>query len=209
MYLPRNFREDDIPTLHQFIQQYDFGILVGMVDGEFCATHIPMILDKERGDCGTLVGHMARANPHWKGIDPDDEVMVIFSGPHTYVSSTWYEPPTMIPTWNYMAVHAYGTPRLIHDVDKLDGLLSDMLAVYDPTLLDTGDAIPPNQLKAIVGIEIEISRLQGKFKLSQNKTHADQERVVEQLSLTPSQDAKAIAQQMQHRLQEQAEGEPT
>ncbi len=209
MYLPRNFREDDIPTLQAFIQQYDFGILIGMVKGEFYATHIPMILDTARGECGTLIGHMARANPHWKGIYPEDEVMVIFSGPHTYVSSTWYEPQTMIPTWNYMAVHAYGTPTLIHDVEKLDGLLSDMLAVYDPTLLESGDAIPPNQLKAIVGIEVEISHLQGKFKLSQNKTLADQARVVEQLSHSASQDAQAIAQQMQHRLQEQTEGEPT
>ena len=121
MYIPKLFREEDISTLHQLMQAYSFATLVTQHDGAPYASHLPLTLCPEAGPFGTLMGHMARANPQWRDfeVDGEQEVLVIFQGPHTYVSPSWYAVQPSVPTWNYAAVHAYGMPRLIEDEAEL------------------------------------------------------------------------------------------
>src|ERR687890_349960 len=108
MYIPEHFREGRIEVLHDFVRRYSFGTLVSQVEGEPFATHIPFLLDGGRGPNGTLRAHVARANPHWRGLRGDTTALVMFQGPHAYVSPSWYATPVAVPTWNYSAVHAYG-----------------------------------------------------------------------------------------------------
>ena len=114
MYVPTAFAETDEGKLHEFMQAYSFGLLVSTHGGEPFATHLPFLLDRNAGPHGTLVGHMARANPHWHDLE-GQTVLAVFSGPHAYISPTWYESENVVPTWNYVAVHAYGICRLVND----------------------------------------------------------------------------------------------
>ena len=110
MYIPAAFVESDPTALHGFIEQHSFGLLVSQLDGQPFASHLPFLLDRAAGTQGTLIGHMARANPQWRQSD-GQTALVIFSGPHAYISPTWYEADQVVPTWNYAAVHAYGKMR--------------------------------------------------------------------------------------------------
>src|SRR6266487_3531020 len=111
MYMPERFREDDLPTLHALMRDYSFATLVTQHEGVPFASHLPLMLAADEGPYGALFGHMAQANPQWRDFDASQDVLVIFQGPHTYVSPSWYEEdPTNVPTWNYAAVHAYGSP---------------------------------------------------------------------------------------------------
>ena len=183
MYLPTAFAETDDGRIRAFIDTNDFGILVTSVEGRPFATHLPLILDRERGSQGTLLGHMARANPHWRAFD-GSEALVIFAGPHCYVSPRWYEAQPSVPTWNYAAVHVYGTPRLLVDDSAPRQLLSDMVARYEGVGEGAWamDGLPEGYLKgmlrAIVAFEIPIARIEAKFKLSQNRSPADRDRVI-------------------------------
>ena len=194
MYIPTHFREDDIATLQQFMQAYSFGIMVTQHEGVPMANHFPFVLDVEHGSLGTLRGHMARGNMQWRMFDETKEILVIFQGPHSYVSPSWYEDDveTSVPTWNYAAVHVYGRPRLIEDSAELYRILQDSVQANEgqfehPWQLGLPDEHLQKKLKAIVGFEIEISRLEGKFKLSQNRSTTDQQRVITALheSLSP------------------------
>src|ERR1051325_4993135 len=121
MYIPNSFREDDPALLHELIRQYNFGILVTQHDSSSSsgqgvspfAAHLPFLVDAKRGPHGTLVAHMARANPQWRDFADGREALAIFQGPHAYISPSWYDEPVSVPTWNYAVVHAYGTPRII------------------------------------------------------------------------------------------------
>src|SRR5438132_1080087 len=114
MYIPPAFRIEDLPCLHAIMRENSFATLVTGAGGELCATHIPILLDPNRGKFGTLTGHVAKANTHWESLRGNVEALVIFQGPHAYVSPSWYKTQA-VPTWNYVAVHAYGRPRLIED----------------------------------------------------------------------------------------------
>jgi transcriptional regulator len=183
MYIPEEFVIDDRAQLHQIIRDNNFGALIGMVEGRPTATHLPFMLDADRGAQGTLLVHMARANPHWKSFG-EDEVLVIFSGPHGYVSPSWYEPGNAVPTWNYVAVHAYGVPVLADGdadtVDHLRQLVDAQEARFEaPWSLDSQDpAFVTGMSKGVVAFEIPIQRLEGKAKLNQNRTPTNQARVV-------------------------------
>ncbi|MHB8597627.1 MAG: FMN-binding negative transcriptional regulator [Ktedonobacteraceae bacterium] len=198
MYIPKDFREDDIDVLHAFIQEHNFAILVTMQDGVPLATHLPLILDRENGLYGTLRGHMARANTLWRTFDETKEVLVIFPGPHAYISPSWYvsEPEISVPTWNYAAVHAYGIPRLVSDKEMLYTLLKDSVDTFEAgfatpwTIQQHGDFMR-KKMQAIVGFELPITRLAGKMKLSQNRSIDDQERVIARLQ--DSNDAVDVA----------------
>lgn len=179
MYIPKSFAQENIPTLHAFMQAHSFATLVTVADNIPTATHLPFMLD---ADTNTLIAHMARANPQWKTMAQSETALVIFQGTHAYISSSLYEPPTTIPTWNYTAVHAYGTPTLIHDTDALNTLVSRLVHHHDPDLIDSDYVYPPQKLKAIVGFTIKIDRLEGKFKLNQNRPVSDQQRVADHLS---------------------------
>ena len=199
MYIPKTFREDDINTLHTFMEIYNFATLVTQHEGLSFATHLPFLLDAERGPNGTLLAHMARANPQWHDFKSAQEVLVIFQGPHAYVSPSWYEVELSVPTWNYAVVHAYGLPRLIEDQQKLYNLLNILIQAHEaqfdkPWPFQLSDDYLQKMMRGIVGFEIEITRLEGKFKLSQNRTETERENVI--AALQESTDTLAVAELM-------------
>ena len=199
MYIPKAFREDDINTLHKLMREYGFATLITQHEGVPFATHLPFILDAQRGPNGTLLAHMARANPQWHHFASAQDVLVIFQGPHAYISPSWYEVELSVPTWNYAVVHAYGLPRLIEDQVKLYNLLKSLIHTHEahfekPWPFNLPDDYLQKMMHGIVGFEIEISRLEGKFKLSQNRTEAERENVI--AALQESRDTLAVAELM-------------
>jgi transcriptional regulator len=207
MYIPRIHAENDVRRLHALVRQYSFATLVSCFAEAVgsvvpFASHLPLLLDSTRGEHGVLRGHMARANPQWRHFKPDQEILAIFQGPHGYVSSNWYEEPAvMVPTWNYTAVHVYGKPRLIEATDQVFVLLTDMMAYYQPE----GNPLslqPPTEraqelVRAIVAFEMDITRFEGKFKLSQNRSERDRGRVRAALQQRGGADDLALADLMQ------------
>src|SRR5579884_2986746 len=131
MYIPKAFRQDDLATLHKLMRECSFATLITQQDGTPLATHLPFILDAERGPYGTLFGHIARANSQWHTFEEGQEALVIFQGPHAYITPSWYEAKLAVPTWNYAVVHAYGVPRLIEDKTVLSGLLQTLVQTYE------------------------------------------------------------------------------
>jgi transcriptional regulator len=177
MYLPHAFEERNQARIHAMMREHSFATLVSQVEGAPFATHLPLLLDPNRGPHGTLLGHVARANPQWRSLE-GQEVLVLFQGPHAYVSPAWYETELNVPTWNYVAVHAYGRARLIEAPDELFGLLQRLVHLYEsdrpePWVPDLPEEFLQARLAAIIGFELEITRLEGKFKLGQNRPEQD------------------------------------
>ena len=207
MYIPKAFREEDIGVLHAFMQGNNFAILVTIQDGVPLATHLPLILDRASGSYGTLRGHMARANTQWRTFDETKDVLVIFPGPHAYISPSWYvsEPETSVPTWNYAAIHAYGIPRIVSDEEMLYTLLKDSVDTFEAgfatpwTIQQRGDFMR-KKMRAIIGFELPITRLEGKMKLSQNRSIDDQERVIAMLQDSDNAVDVATAKLMQEHI---------
>lgn len=199
MYTPTPFRMPDAAEIHAFMREYSFATLVTLGEGGMTATHLPLLLDAEAGPHGTLLGHMARANPQWR--DVTGEALAIFAGPHAYISPTWYESPGTVPTWNYAAVHAYGPLRLVEDRDGLHDILTRSVAFHErrmprPWSYDVADPDIDRMLEAIVGFRFEISRLEGKAKLNQNHPEERRRRVIRALENQGDVDSKAIAELM-------------
>jgi transcriptional regulator len=181
MYIPEAFRETRTEVLHDLIRQHSFATLVSQTEQGLVASHLPLLLDPARGPLGTLRGHVARANDHWRAL-AGGEHMVVFQGPHAYVSPTWYQAPMAVPTWNYVAVHAYGRPTLIDDGPALRQILDDTVALHEASFAyrwqpPAGDFVP-SLMRNVVGFELELTRLEGKLKLNQNRSRADQAGVV-------------------------------
>jgi transcriptional regulator len=200
MYVPTAFAETDPVKLHAFIEAHSFGLLVSTHGGEPFATHLPFLLERDAGPHGCLVGHMARANPQWHDLE-GREVLAVFSGPHAYVSPSWYESEGVVPTWNYVAVHAYGTLRLVEDVDGLTRILAAMVATYEgarpnPWPFDTGSDFFRRLVKMVVGFRITVSRLEGKWKLNQNHPEGRRKKVARALESSDDPDARAVARLM-------------
>jgi transcriptional regulator len=196
MYVPTAFEETDQAKLHAFIKAHSFGLLVSTHRGEPFATHLPFLLERD----GSLAGHMARANPQWQDLD-GQQVLVVFSGPHAYVSPSWYEADNVVPTWNYVAVHAYGTLRLVEDVPGLTRILAASVETFEgslpnPWLLDTASDFFQRFVRGVVGFRIEVTRLEGKWKLNQNHPRERRERVVRVLEKAEDPDAREIARLM-------------
>jgi transcriptional regulator len=175
MYIPAAFRETRLEVLHALIREHSFAMLVSHVDGQLFATHLPLVLDEARGPNGTLRGHMARANPHWRSFARGEETLVVFQGPHAYISPSWYRAEQAVPTWNYSAVHAYGTPRLVENTGDVRALLDDTVETFEAGLPEpwstarVGDEYIGKMAQGIVAFEMAITRLEGKRKLSQNR----------------------------------------
>lgn len=203
MYIPASFAETDINTLHGLMRAHNFATLVSNGSPTPHATPLPFLLDPNSGEQGTLIAHMARANPHWKSLSPDEDVLVIFQGPHSYISPRWYTPPTIVPTWNYVVVHATGKPRLVHEPEALKRMVTALVDYHEGPggLADIDIVFPDALLKAIVGIEIPIDRLEGKFKLSQNKSPEDQQGVIAALEQSHHSDAQAVARIMREHVE--------
>ena len=189
MYIPNATRVDDQAQLLAFMQAHSFATLVSLVNGQLFATHLPLTIVAPTGDTDEpirLRGHVAKANPHWQELATQSEVLVIFQGPHAYISPALYEKRESVPTWNYIAVHAYGAARLIQDEASLLSVLADLIAVNDPAYQAQWDSLPDKfrhgLLNGIVAFEINVMRLEGKFKLGQNRPLGDQTRMLDALS---------------------------
>ena len=200
MYVPEHFAERDVGALHAFVRQHGFALLVTAQGGAFEASHVPLWLDAERGRHGTLVGHVARANPHARAFDGVTRGLAVFSGPHAYVSPTWYERPS-VPTWNYLAVHAEGVLRPLSDPEAVRLALLRLTEQYEGS---GGFAAVPGDLverlvRGIAPFELEIETLSGKAKLSQNKTAADRAGVIAALEARAEPGGLAVAAEMRRR----------
>lgn len=200
MYIPAAFAESDLTRLHDFIEQNSFGLLVSQVDGLAFATHLPFLLERTAGKHGTLICHVARANPQWRLVG-GQMALAIFSGPHAYVSPTWYEDEQVVPTWNYAAVHAYGRVEVVEDEDALLGIVQQMVRVYEqsmprPWSFDASSTFVQRLLGQIVGLRIEVEKIEGKFKLNQNHPAERRKKVVRALQQRGDENALAIAAMM-------------
>jgi len=205
MYTPASFAVIDPERLAAFIAEHSFAAVITQQAGLPCASHLPLLLDRERGPHGTLVGHMAKANSQWReaaGVSNGIPALAIFSGPHTYISPTWYAEPNNVPTWNYVAVHATGRLTLIEHSEQLLALLGRTVDYYEASLprpwrLASQDAAFIEKLLAsIVGFEIAVEKLEGKWKLNQNHSEARRERVIATLEQSERADDRAVAAAM-------------
>jgi transcriptional regulator len=203
MYIPAHFEETRIEILHELMRNHPLATLVTLGSNGLNANHIPLELDPEPTPFGTLRGHVARANPVWQDFNADVETMVIFQGANSYISPSWYatkkETGKVVPTWNYAVVHAYGTLKIIEDKKWLRGLIERLTNHHEAekeTPWKVSDA-PENYinplLNAIVGIEIPITKISGKWKVSQNQSHANRIGVVDGLRELKEENAETIA----------------
>jgi transcriptional regulator len=206
MYVPKQFQSGDAAWCHALIRREPFAILVGAdPEGAPFATHLPVLLDESPAPFGTLLGHVARPNPQWTLFAPGRPVLVVFSGAHAYVSPSWYGQHPSVPTWNYVAVHAYGVPRVIDDAGRVRALLDRLVRTFEdgrpaPWRMDAlPDAYVDGMMRGIVAFEIPVDRLEGKAKLSQNRPAADQARVRAALAAEDDHLAKAVATLMAER----------
>lgn len=211
MYIPSSNAERDLPTLFAFVEAHPFGVLVTNTASEgLVATHLPLVLDRTSGPMGTLRGHLARANHHVRGLtDGAGESLVILTGPDAYISPEWYatrqETGRVVPTWNYVAVHAYGLPRLCDDPESLRAHLDALTRQHESTrpnpwrVSDAPAEFIAQQMKAIIGVELPIDRIEGKWKMSQNRSAADIDGVVRALGESESANDRAVAAIVQER----------
>jgi transcriptional regulator len=201
MYIPPQFAETDPQKLHAFLAQQSFAMLVSHHDDAPIASHLPLLFDRTAGPQGRLLGHMARANTQWQTAS-GQRVLAIFHGPHAYISPTWYQAANVVPTWNYVAVHVTGKLRLIEDRDRLLEIIRRTVETYEakqpqPWSLDLQDAEFIERLLAlIVGFEIEIDRIEGKWKLNQNHDAERRQRVIHALEETGNRGGTQIAELM-------------
>lgn len=202
MYQPPHHREDRLEVQHALIRAHPLGTLVTLGPGGLVANAIPFLLDASRGERGVLQGHLARANGQWRDFDPAVEALVIFQGAQSYVTPSWYatkrETGKVVPTWNYAVVQARGPIGIIEDRDWLAAHVAALTARHEmsrPQPWSVADAPPAfleSQLKGIVGLEIPIARIEGKWKVSQNRPERDRAGVAEGLLASASQDDRAM-----------------
>jgi transcriptional regulator len=198
MYVPEKFQVDDLDELFAFVAANAFGQLVSLHDGRPVVTHLPFLVADDRK---TLRCHVARQNPQWQQIE-NQPVLATFLGPHDYISPSWYT-GAGVPTWNYQAAHVYGRCRVFDDADELAALVDALSGVYEARFESPWQPrYPDSMLKAIVGIELAIDDIQGKYKLSQNRPAADHAPVMEQLEELGS---DALVTAMRKALQPSAE----
>jgi transcriptional regulator len=200
MYVPSAFAEERLDVLHGFIATHDFAALVTNSGGEMVASHLPVLLLPARGRFGTLQMHLSRQNEQCRALAAGWPALVIFQGPHGFVSPRWYANPVSVPTWNYVVVHAQGTPRQMEEAALREHLRA-LVAKYEPH--EGGwdaDALPgavmEKLLQQIVGFDIEMTSIQGKWKLGQNRTREDREGAIEGLRQTGDGEAIALADWM-------------
>jgi transcriptional regulator len=202
MYVPSQFTEERVPVLHEAIERVGFGTLVTLGADGMTASHVPMLIDAEPAPFGTLKGHLARANPQWRTALADQEALAIFTGPWAYITPSWY--PTkrktgkVVPTWNYVAIHAYGRLKFIDDPERARANVTGLTNRHE-----AGAAVPwqvtdapadyiEAMLKAIVAFELTITRLEGKWKMSQNRPAEDRAGVVAGLTGEGEEEVAAI-----------------
>ncbi len=209
MYLPKEFSEERVPVLHEAIRQAALGTLVTCGADGLEASHVPMLLDAAPAPYGALIGHIARANGQWRRVAAGAPALAMFLGPEAYVSPAWYatkrQTGRVVPTWNYVAVHAHGELRFFEDAERLLALVTRLTETHEAgrpepwAVSDAPAEFVRGMLKGIVGFELPIARLDGKWKLSQNRPAADRAGVVEGLRSQGGADATAMAAMMAER----------
>lgn len=209
MYLPQQFEEARLNVLQDLIRSHPLGALVILSGTELSANHIPFFLRPEQGERGTLCGHVARANPVWRQLDGTPEALVIFQGPQSYITPSWYPSKhadgKVVPTWNYSVVHAYGRPRAIEKPDWLLGHVTQLTAAHETGLAqpwhvsDAPNDYIAQMISRIVGIEISITKLIGKWKVSQNRSPPDRLAVAAGLDSQGTDRARAMADLVRQR----------
>ncbi|MGB2759114.1 FMN-binding negative transcriptional regulator [Maribacter stanieri] len=201
MFIPEHYKNNDINEIHDFLKSNSFGILINTINGKPWGTHIPLELGKNSNDADVLVGHIAKANLQSKNLIDGDEVLCIFNGPHSYISSSWYQQEE-VPTWNYIAVHVYGTVK-IQTSEELLTSLHELVNKYEqqsehPISLNDMSDKTMRQVSGIIGFEIEINDIQAVNKLSQGRSH-DHPKIISELDKQgPSE--KAVADEMKKRM---------
>lgn len=198
MYIPKNNLITDTEEIIAFVKQFSFATIVTAKNNYPTATHLPFIVST-RNEKVILTSHFARANKHWEEIENANN-LVIFSEPHAYISPKNYDNPVSVPTWNYISVHAYGQGKLIMDTEKSFAILEETIMAYETGYKQQWDSLPMDyklkMQKGIVAFEIEVYNLQGKKKLSQNKTQTEQQRIIADLSNSGNDNDSQIANYM-------------
>lgn len=201
MYRPSAFDMVDAPIVNAFMQENNFAALITHRDSETRISHLPFLFDAARGPHGTLLAHVARPNPHWQAFGGPAESVVIFTGPHAYISPAWYKKPEVVPTWNYAVVHAYGIPAVVTDPARCEEIVMRLVTKHEtpqgrPWDADLTRTTLQKQLAAIVVFEMPILRLEAKFKLSQNRGLDDQEAAATALESSADPQDHLLARQM-------------
>ena len=202
MYTPPAFREDDPAALRQIMREARLATLVTATSEGLVATPLPLYLDESEGEPGTLYGHLARANRQW-ALEPAGEALVVFAGPDAYVSPSWYaskrEHGKVVPTWNYVAVHAYGRAEFFDDPARLREAVTRLTELYEEpraepwAVSDAPDRFVEAQLRGIVGVRVTLARIEGKRKMSQNRPQADRDGVAAGLAGSGRDSDRAVA----------------
>jgi transcriptional regulator len=200
MYIPPAFAVQDQAALRDLMRRYPFATLVTTADHVPVATHLPLLIE-DRDEHGVLVGHLARANPQWRSFDGHTDALVIFSGPHSYVSPSWYETHPSVPTWNYMVAHVYGAPTVVEDEVVIRRYLLALIARFEsgrphPYQPSYDEDWLGRMMRGVVAFELPMTRVEGKFKLSQNRDEVDRAHVASALAASASSDERALADWM-------------
>ena len=202
MYIPKHFQLKDEEIIYDFIEKYSFATLFSQHNGEPYATHLPLTLNKGEN---ALYGHFARPNEQWKDIEYQ-QVLVVFQGPHCYISPSWYETTMAVPTWNYVSIHLYGKMEIVEDQKVIFDSLNDMVKKYESpdspyNLIDVDSSFIEGMSKGIVAFKIKITKIEAKAKLSQNHPVERQELIIKNLENTSQQDNIQVASLMKKNLQ--------
>lgn len=200
MYIPHYYKNENLDEVKDFIKQNSFGLLINQLDGKPWATHIPLELELGQDGKEVLVGHLAKANPQWKSFKSSEQVLCVFNGPHTYVSSSWYKEEE-VPTWDYIAVHVYGNIKILDESETMASLhrLVDKYERVSKKPLSLKDLSPKTlrQVKGVVGFQIEITEIQAAYKLSQTRPE-DHSTIIAELKERGDAPSKAIANEIRY-----------
>jgi transcriptional regulator len=210
MFMPDHFRVEDVTEMHALMRAHPFAALVSMTPSGLYGTHLPTVL-KNEGPNGTIECHLARANPHWKDLAKGEEAMMIFQGAEGYITPNWYATKAQtgkaVPTWNYAIVHAYGRPAIMNDTDWLRRHVTELSDQQERTeghpwkVSDAPESYVDVMLRGIVGFRFEITRLEGKSKMSQNRETQDRLGVIDGLKARASGDDLEIAETVSRKMQ--------
>jgi transcriptional regulator len=199
VYIPEFNRQEDRAAILAFMRANPFAILISNADGVPFATHLPLLIDAA-GDDIVVQGHMAKANAHWKSLKEGNESLVIFHGPHAYISPSSYEIRESVPTWNYAAIHVYGEPTLFSDEAGLTATLHRMINTFESSYMaqwtELSEQYQSRMMKHIVGFDIKVKRVEAKFKLSQNRTKSEQARIIQCLDQNKDSNISGVAELM-------------
>jgi transcriptional regulator len=202
MYIPKHFEETRVPVLHAFVEAHPFCTLVTMGSSGLIASHIPVVLEREGTSLGVLKGHVSRANPQWREFTPEVEALAIFVGPDHYITPSWYaekaETGNVVPTWNYAAVHAYGWLAIVKDAAWLRAHVEALTKIHEAErstpwkVSDAPEEYVSAMVKGIVGLELAVTRIEGKWKASQNRSERDRQGVAQGLGELATENSRAM-----------------